>query len=264
MIVTLHSAIECVRARQLPLRVSTAIGVLRQVVREDRLMALYRHFFPREFAASTADLVRHPGQAYSVRETEFFRLVHDNLFPIPYLVDYVMEELEPEERSDCIPIVPWGRDWWDEYDLEPGWQILLLLSEEFSLDGHPHYSLTLHRRPDWPQILRLLRRALGCVVPTGQLERTAAQAEEPLCHLPLALRMVHHETGNLFLDLTPEGEMPDIFWCVDNIEALIAESQDAVDISTAVGSLITWLNKDLVKHFRKVVSLWRASSTARG
>lgn len=259
--ISVGEAIEYVRERKVPLSIGEAIGIVRQTVHEDRFLALYQQFFPQEFAASQANPQRPVNQAYSEMEAEFFRLVDRRLFPMPYLVD-VLVDMEPEERSLDIPVAPWGRDWWNAYDLEPGWQLLLLLAEEFTLENHSHYSLTLHRRPEWPQLERLLQQALGCVVTKASLERSAALAEEPLCFLPQALQVIRHDTGNFLLDSTPDMEMGEIYWCAENVELLRDLAQEAEALLARVDQLILWLEDQPVAHFRKVVALWRHASTA--
>lgn len=259
MITEVRQAIAYLRERQLPLSLNEAIGVLREAAQEDRFLALYYHFFPKDFARSKASQVRPAGQAYSEREIEFFELVNRQCFPIPALTDHMLVDWEGEERSPYLPIEPWGRDWWNEYDLEPGWQILLLLAEEFTLDTQTHYALTLHRRPDWPEIERLLQRALPLRVSRERLENVAAQHGEPLCALPLALRVVRHDTDNIWLDTTPEMPIENVFWCVENIELLTKEWEQAAEIMQRVTGLVSWLEVDFVAQLRKVVELWQSA-----
>ena len=256
-------AAEDVRARRVPLSIGESLGMVRQVVYEDRLLALYHHFFPAELAASKANPERPVNDAYSEMEAEFFHLVDSRFFPMPFLVDYVLVEMAPEERSLDIPVAPWGRDWWNEYDLEPGWQLLLLLAQEFSLENHPHYSLTLHRRPEWPQIERLLRSTLSCEVTGASLERSVAGAKEPLCFLPQALKVVMHDTGNFLLDSTPDMEMGEIEWCVENVQILKDLSEEAAKLLDQVNRFILWLEDGLVDHFREVVVLWQRANIAQ-
>ncbi len=65
------------RPYRVAVTVREALAYLEGIVAPLRLLALYKHFFPEEFAASKAQAFPAGGALYSDREVEFFQLINE-------------------------------------------------------------------------------------------------------------------------------------------------------------------------------------------
>jgi hypothetical protein len=243
----MQDTLNFLRTRLPPLTLAEAIPPLRTEWEQQALLACYLHFFPKEFARTQARLERDPlREAYSPAELEFLRLVDTQLFPIPYLIDEDFTALDPEERQWAIPIVPCGRDWYDEDVIEPGWQVLLLLAG-YALNC---FGLTLQQQPDFEQLLAVVQEAQDKM--TWLLQR-AASAPAPLSSLPLALKVIQLTTDTLWLDTTPEQPAEGLLWCIDNVELLRCEWEASEQITARVNELAEWLGVAPLARLRELV-----------
>jgi hypothetical protein len=108
-----------------------AVEFLRLAHDSHFLLQLYREFFPRQWAASTAPLFAPARETpvYTAREVEFFGLVDDQITPL--WLDWLLEG--EEERCPYIPVRPlqdydWFYDETDFADLPTGYQLALALN----------------------------------------------------------------------------------------------------------------------------------------
>jgi hypothetical protein len=230
-----------------PLTLAEALPALRGDWEKHAMLACYLHFFPEAFAQSQARMERDPEQeAYSPGEIEFLLLVDRHLFPLPYLVDEDLSAADPEERQWDIPIVPCGRDWYEEPDIETGWQVLLLLAG-YELAS---YALTLDRCLDWEVLLEVVQEARAQL---DRLIQRAALAPAPLSSLPLALKMVGLTTDNVWLDSTPELPAEGWSWCIEHVEILKADWEACETITRQVNKLVEWLGAEPLARLREMM-----------
>lgn len=225
-----------------------------------RLLALYQHFFPDEFANTTSpsyDNSVNFEDNHSPREIEFLYLVSENLFPIS---EYQLE-CAHEERLRQIPLIPMGCDWIEHEDIESlrsGWQILLPLSTE------GRYWLELMAGKEWYE------DELGVSwneivhpheIDAALLKRLSSRAANPLKFIPKTLQLLNYESNNIWLDASAANELQNSFsWTIENINFLKSEWFDAKVILDQVYNLIEWLEQDLKNHFELVLAVWNTSS----
>ncbi|HEX2913748.1 MAG TPA: hypothetical protein VH186_23285 [Chloroflexia bacterium] len=274
----LSKCLELLKAYRLPLRLPEALAYLSRLQSSASLLALYRHFFPVEFARSHAATTPEKGCIYSPREIEFFELVDERFFPLPleYYLDLSAES--GDERSERIEVLCLGLDWWelDLADLHPGWQLLLVLMGELELaalfpESPPAYWAAREELP-WPResLEEILRedntgenaRQIYSQGHLAALEKLVAREGEGesavLSALPLALRILMHDTGNLWLDPTPETAVDDAYWCEEDVEYLAAAYAEARRMMEEADRLLDWLTES-TEHLSKGVELWKKS-----
>ncbi|MGB3204226.1 MAG: hypothetical protein WBB28_04495 [Crinalium sp.] len=239
------------------------------------LEIIYRHFFPTEFANSTApSYPPYPkpsrGKDYTPKEIELFHLINDNLFPID---NWVCTNLV-EEKLYYIPIASNGINWeTEDFDvayMRHGWQALLLLStyyrwwvdlSQYEEDEEVGWSESTLK-------IKLEKLADPELIDPELLEILCAKAESPIKFLPLAVKLMEHNTGNIWLDSyyqeefneTPEETEETFNWTIKNIEFLASQYQESEIIWNKVNLLIDWLETDLVTNSKKVMKIWNLSS----
>ena len=244
------------------------------------LELIYKHFFPSEFANSTApSYLPYPSRPnkendYTPKEIELFHLINDNLFPMD---NWLCTNLIGEKLY-TIPIVSTGINWETE-DLDltymrPGWQALILLSTNY------RWWLDLSQYEDqydeddeigWNKSalkVNIEKIADPNSIDSELLETLCAKAESPIKFLPLAVKLMEHNTGNIGLDSYLEEEFNyedeetqgGFNWTIKNIEFLANQYQESEMIWNKVNLLIEWLETDLTTNFKKVMKIWNLSS----
>jgi hypothetical protein len=249
MAAAIAGALDRLHRHRLPLTFATARDCLEQYRDRANLLTLYQHYFPQEYAASTAGVRPAKGAVYSTQEIEFFERVNARLFPLP--LDVFLDEYEGV-RSTTLPVMTFGIDWWMDAvaDLRPGWQLLLLLTGEVAVTDveiDPRFLKTY--------LKRMKPQPPGSRVAWDAFKAACATAGEALSTLPLALEMLAHDTGNIWLD--PSDEMPvmDAEWCVPDIDVLAREYQEAQQMLRQADQVLDWLEASPT-HFGKVITLW--------
>ncbi len=239
-------AIEFLQARRAPLTLAEALTRLRGNWEEYGMLACYRHSFPQEWGRSQARRERdREREAYSPAEIEFLQLVDRQLFPIPYLTDEDLTTADPSERAWDIPIMPCGRDWYEESSIEPGWQVLLLIAG-YELE----FELTLDRLPGWKELQAVLVEANAR---HARLLSRAAHAPAPFSSLPLAFQVATNSTDNLWLDSTPELPAEGWYWCIENVELIQADWEASVAITRQVNELVEYLGADPLPRLQEML-----------
>ncbi len=256
MAASVTGALEILRWHRLPLTFSAARDCLEQYRDRANLLTLYQHYFPQEYTASTASVRPAKGAVYSARETEFFELVNARLFPLP--LDVFLDEYEGA-RSATLPVMTFGIDWWLDSvaDLRPGWQLLLLLTDEVAVTD-----VEVDARFLKTYAKRIKPRPPGSRIDGDAFKAACQAAGEPITALPLALDMLAHDTGNIWLD--PSDEMPvmDAEWCVQDIDLLTREYQEAQQILSQIDQVLDWIEASPA-HFGKVITLWNHARKVR-
>lgn len=255
-ILTVEGAVKYLSSFRLPLTFSQAANYLQSLWQSANMLALYRHYFPNEFAASTAsdsnEIIygnsKGPICLYSPKEKEFLGLVQAHLFP--FYEDFLLDE--EDERRDLIYLPGFGIDWWSaEFDeLEPGWQLLLfvigLAQTELKLGSEDLFQ---------PEVSAILATIVSRKLDWERLKTTCAEKVEPLCFLPLALDMLDHDTGNIFLDPSDEAIADPLEWSIEDMDFLIEQYREAGVLGEKVSKFMDWLTASPI-HLEEVIQIW--------
>jgi hypothetical protein len=229
-------------------------------------LELYRDYFRADFERSLARNHRHglvplPGNAYSIFEVQFLKLVDTQLFPIP---EYVFEDLFEENRCFQIPIEPNGfpaifdEDYWGYgggdaiCDIDLGWQLMFYLGGQ--LQGE-FFDGMFDEPTDGIFALH---------IEDGQLDRNTLrvhcdECEGPLSYLYLAVALLERDTGTVWLDALRDEPIEDARWCRETVDALVEQLIVSEDIWDKSMRFVRWLEEDVLQHFTEVVHLWNLS-----
>ena len=249
-----------------------AIAYLEEQQLTYRLLLIYQHFFPNQFARSTApnypQNLKEP-EPHSPKEIELFHLIDENLFPINVWYHTSVQKV----RMYGIPLMTNGIDWqaedFDITTLKLGWQALIALSyhgrywlepEEYSSDCPEDDSLSWYESTTGVPLRQI---AHPDRINPDLLSSLCSQAAHPIKLLPLAIQLLEHTTGNIWLDMfeyeleTGEKELE---WTLENIEFLASEYQRASEIWQQANLLIDWLESDLTANLKQGLKIWNRSS----
>ena len=213
---------------------SQALAELSSFREQAQLMYLYRHFFPTAYAGSTAGCGR-VDKGYSPREREFLSLVEEHLFPLD--LDW-LELWEGEAAGALIP--PIVNPSYFEVDFEElSLTVRVLVALLAVNDAEPWTELCAqigHRAPvpltadgvskiDWERFTNLCN-----------------SRHSPLAHVPLALDVIAHATGNFWLDLDENSLGNDRFeWDVSSLDFLASEWRQAQPLIQQYEQSLAWL-----------------------
>jgi len=232
-----------------PLNVGRALKHLNLAHERLVLLNLYQHYFPKQFARSTASPYLAPGNnGYSEAEGEFLQLAGRHLFPMA-------EAMDADERFDGIPIDPVGVPYEVQDDGDLPYVVLGACGGGLA-DAWPEAFA------QWPTDLP----GLDPVVPRGGLDTAKL---EVLCNkrgglfrnVPIALKVCARDTGNWFIDTDDENgmdEMPP--WSLGMVETLRVEWAQADPLLTATSDLAKYLQAE-PEAMIEVVNLLNAAVT---
>ena len=261
MVEAIYSLQEC----QLTLDTTAALNYLETQLNIYSLLALYQQYFPIEWSSSQATIYPIANQLHrhSPRELEFIVLIYTHLFPISHWT----LETAYEERLHSIPVTPMGINWTmdDEIEhLKHSWQLLLPLShngrrwldelhpegsdwfdDEFAMYGIKYSDIDHPDKIDYKQ-----------------LQRQCNNLDSPLKFLPLALKLLDHQTKNIWLDEYADDfyYQPDhttLPWSKASIDFLTIKWQQASQMLDHADNLIHWLETDLKPHAQILLQLWK-------
>jgi hypothetical protein len=262
------------------LSLDDAIAYLEEQQISYSLELIYQHFFPTEFANSTApSYLPYPNKPnkendYTPKEIELFHLINDNLFPMD---NWLCTNLVGQKMY-TIPIVSTGINWeTEDVDLtymRSGWQALVLLSTYY------RWWLDLSQYEDqydegegigWNQSafkVKLEKIADPDSIDPDLLETLCSEAESPINFLPLVVGLMEHNTGNIWLDSYLQEEFnyedeeteANFNWTIKNIGFLANQYQESKIIWDKVNLLVDWLETNVTKNFKKVIKIWNLSS----
>lgn len=256
---------------KLSLDFHSSIIYLNSLAEGGHFLLLYKHFFPEEFAASTAPFAPLPGAdhitdgagVYSPREIEFFNLVGNRLFPFNF--DWMMEIASTDgERVNNIFIEYMGFDQDDpDYDeCRLGWQLLAIINT-------PSYFEDLCEQisgvPGHAAFLEVLNKVKEGELDQLQFKERCKKARVGggvLAYLPLAFEVISNDTDNYFLDGSPSNPIDEFYWSggINTIKYLAAEYDEALLKTHQCGILMDWIEESPA-NFRKVITLWNRSLT---
>lgn len=211
----------------LALRPSTACDWLGNLNCRVNAMALFQQYCPRRFRAHAATCLQ-DDQSLNRALEDFFRELGQR-FPLSLYDD----EFDPDWNSRYLPVYPEAEEW-HEWEAE---YIPLPILGAMVLDG------------DYPPVMRLPGwTPQGSGWQTDKLEALCARQRTPLRWAYLAVQMAHLDTGNDWLDITPEmhdGRGPEMSAAA--IDFLTIEWRAARRISAKVARLDAWLKRDVTR-----------------
>ena len=246
-------------ALALPINGTQAIALLRQFASGRPMYRLYRTYFPRQWARSTASLIRTCESECSPREAEFLHLVDAHLFPLD--IDYLLDRSDDGINAERIELLPYAPRWWEEEgEFAPGWVILLLLS------GLLFSNEALRRLEDVEELTPHMRQAVAAEIQArpayslDHLRALCAQIPPPLAALPIGLSMMLYATGNEWLDVHgDDGSLPfdriPLCWCEQHIDLLTSTFRQAQALERQVQALVDWLETDLEAQLWPLLTL---------
>jgi hypothetical protein len=88
-----------------------------------------------------------------------------------------------------------------------------------------------------------------------QLKSICARRATPLSFLPLALDMLDHDTGNIFLDSTDETDADPLEWSIEDMDFLIEQYKQAGVLGEKASDFLDWLTASPL-HLEEVIQLW--------
>lgn len=212
---------------------------------------VFKRFFPREFrklGVTPASSLADRNQAYQLLLNLLGEKMPLSFDEYEILADDGDEAME-DEFIEHLPLAPQGRDY-DECNPD-----YLDLCERLIL------AIT---QPEFGD--EVLRAMVKTIVPTEQISWDAlkficSQQRRPLAYLWEAYAFVYSNTGNSWLDVSPElywqSEQPE--WGVQIVEYLMREWRRAQKIMERIRKFNQWLEADL-SRIRKVEAVLRKSS----
>ncbi|PSB23345.1 hypothetical protein C7B61_00865 [filamentous cyanobacterium CCP1] len=269
---TTAEAIYSLRQYQFIINPSKAFDYLEAQLNTYQLLVLYQHFFPSEWTASQTSLYLPVNEDnsktvfsenhHSSRELEFITLVYTHLFPMSF---WAVESAH-EERLQAIPITSMGVDWQMEEGIENlrmGWKLLIPFSKEgrYWLDDvEPEGSEWFDSEFETHQVsYKDIHHPDR--IDNKRLRRLCCELTTPLQFLPLALKLLGHETENLWLDESPDEMNYGLYasslpWSKASINLLHRKWKQASRILDAAYLLIEWLETDMKTHTQLLLQLW--------
>jgi hypothetical protein len=271
-------ALYSLRQYQFTINPVKSLDYLETQLNRYQLLTLYQHFFPSEWATSqtslyfpiegnskTVSLDNH----HSPRELEFITLVYTHLFPMSF---WAVESAH-EERLQAIPITSMGVDWQIEEGIENlrmGWKLLLPFSKEgryWLEDVEPEGSEWFDSEFETHQVsYKDIQHPDR--IDNKQLRRLCCEITTPLQFLPLALKLLDHETGNIWLDASPNEMNYGLYasslpWSKSSVNFLHRKWKQASRILDAAYLLIEWLEPDMKAHAKLLLQLWTRALKCR-
>ncbi len=228
----------------IPSQAAEFLGMLDSTV---DLLCLFQHYFPAQFQQAMQQRVPflpEKGESYSGLELQFFKLVDEHLFPLPF--DVVSgDPFDDRVYVFRIPVLPFGIDvdcsGYDELDL--GWLLLFYLLgtlEEQDLRAYAQL------RED-TLLQQIPRTGLG-EVSRSLLELRCQAQGGPIAYLPQAVAMALNDTGTIWLDASMEEPIDDAFWTRTDVDELSRQYLLALDIAEKAASFAAWLEEDPLRH----------------
>ena len=239
----------------------SAIVTLENMMCAAHMLKLYKHFFPKQYAASRANDRRSTNRrfsSYTDKEQEFLRLL-ENTIPIN---EFYLEV--EEERFDCIPLNVASVDYedvenyatpivvfWTLYQGEEGIQDPCSFWDRIEAELPPGAELPVFRDEersgpfeiDWKKFERLFRKTFP-----GHIRRS----------LRWLMKFVCYSTGNEFLDTTADmlGNSTLPSWNIREIRWLMEEWSRAEKINHEIDRARTWLEADHCRGLADFIHIW--------
>ena len=246
----------CQTLPTLPIEVPTITSIippLAFLLLADRLGELYEMVFPNHSEWLDEEAVDWENEEAVIGAAERFLGRVNTLFPIhDDIWDIDLEVIE--WRLYEIPVIPMGFDYWyDGWDdfKEPIPYLLHVVHsrgdedsspvrDEFA-DEYPHHLVPRYLEPH--RLVKTLRAA--CAERRCTIAGQSMTLPEPLNALPDLIEMLHHATGNAWLDvgeyaLAEGGGYPQ--WTAEDVAWLTEEWRKAMPVWDGVNRLLDWQN----------------------
>lgn len=212
---------------------------------------LYRHAFPRQYAASQAP-------PYSLRrEQEFYVLANRHLFPLGPVVEAIRKD--PSFFLPCITVKSmqphdWRQGRFDFGKIGTACQLAQVLSGR---------AWTLAGGFGWREFA--LPHGLDCPAPAPGLDPVGwqlfsyacATEETPLRWLPAVFHLTSYQTGSVFLD-KPDGMI--VEWEPHKVGQLLLARRRAEEVLAAVATCEEWLDENPRERVARAVELWNRAA----
>jgi hypothetical protein len=231
---------------------SGAVEYIASELERERLYALYRKLFPKEWKRSSASFEQSSSSVYHTeRELEFIELISERYFPLSTWLDW------SDFRFDHIPIETVNYDFccdefeWREFRPCLQFAVTAFLWRDTDPDDE-----------NWREMLASFNVRLEALPPinraTPPFSVLYAGRENPKIRRFLDLiEFIYHDTGNPFIDTTYCQPVDLYEWTFENLEKLNAEygavskyfeSMDSIDADIERGGALP--------TFRELISLW--------
>lgn len=233
---------------------NTVLEVISYIAEEterERIYALYRRLFPKEWKASSASFTKNGNNEYHTeREFEFISLVSNNYFPFCTWLDW------SDYQFDHIPIEGVNLDLCcGEFEWEEFRPCLRFAVAAFLWRGGGIYDW------DWNEILSSFNLQLEDLPPINhenppyrELEK---QRDNPKIKRFLHLiEFIYHDTGNPFIDTTCCQPMELFEWTEENLEKLKTYYNAVQAYFESMDSLDKDIERNAKRTFKELISLW--------
>lgn len=242
---------------RVPVAIGEAINYLYSLHDPLVMASLYKHYFPDEFDASALSLGTVQGGPYTETEWEFFKLVHDRLFPLEW--HYLQCA---DARFSVIPVVAQGIDWDEDLDLtdlRPGLQLLLRLYMWTlpTYDAGPHEYEAGDLDPELEEDLAALLDGCTITVDWRELFDSCGRLgkKNPLRHLRLAFDAIAHDTGCVWFDADRSYHIIKADWDTENMDWLAGEWKEYCEKAEQIKTLVVWLEES-ANNMRTALLFW--------
>lgn len=229
---------------------SEAIWYVASELERERLYALYRQLFPKEWRKSKASFKEADFNEYhTAREMEFFQLVSRNYFPLDTWLDW------SDFRFDHIPIEAVNMDLccgefeWQDFRpcLRFGVAAFLWRSGLYDLD--------------WSEILSGFNVEIQDLPPierdTPLYPELSQNRDNPKIKRFLHLiEFIYHDTGNPFIDTTCCQPMELFEWKIDDLEKLKTYYAGVAEYFESFESLDVSIERNARATFNELICLW--------
>jgi hypothetical protein len=218
---------------------------------------IYRERFPDDYAASLS-----PDFSTS-REQEFYRLVHDNLFPLRLSEDTDLWQQIEDEPNFFLPFIPvkgiqrhmWAGGCFNFQEIETCFKVAQVLSWYTGAGGRGWEALSLmFGLPKDPSPAPPLN-GWGW----SHFLHSCRVDESPIRYLPLAFHFISYKTGNVWLDLPQIGYVG-FEWSPEKVSELAEGIVQVREMEAKINDLNAWLDADPAARISRSVELWNRAS----
>ncbi|MGC2236061.1 MAG: hypothetical protein WA584_07860 [Pyrinomonadaceae bacterium] len=229
---------------------SDAIWYIASELDRERLYALYRQLFPKEWRKSSASYKKTGFNEYHTeREIEFIELVSRNYFPLETWLDW------SDFRFDHIPIEPINMDLCcGEFEWEEFRPCLRFAIAAFLWRGGL-YDM------DWGEILSSFNVEIEDLPPIERDTPLYAELEKQRDHPKIKrflhlIEFIYHDTGNPFIDTTCCQPVELFEWTVEDLEKLKADYNGVAQYFADMDSIDASIERNALATFKELISLW--------
>ena len=247
----LNKTISYLRWKAACASLSDAIGYIGSELERERLYALYRKIFPKEWKASGASFHRTGyNDCHSEREIEFIELVGEHYFPLCSWLDW------SDFRFDHIPIESVNYDFCcDEYDwqhfrpcLQFAITAFLWRDTDISDENWSDMVADLYVRfEDLPQFEH-------STPPFSFLE--CGRDDPKIRRFLHLIEFIFHDSGNPFIDTTYCQPLDLYEWSLENLEKLKTDYAGVKVYFESMDSLDEDIARDARLTFKELITIW--------